>query len=122
MKCPNCNKDMETIVEQEWSQLDYDEAGYYISEYRCKNCNIQYDALRREYTLPGNLEPTEKQKRTLYFILNRLPRITDELPITRPQYFKFIGKYFDEAKLVKYHNDDFDDDDVWYGFDVPINM
>lgn len=74
MKCPNCNKDMKIIVEREYSQFDEDyEAGYYTSEYRCKNCNIQYDVLCREYTLPDNLEPTEKQKRTLYFILNRLP-------------------------------------------------
>ena len=52
------------------------------------------------WEIPEEFKPTEKQKRTVMFIINRI--FTDDIPLlTKKQYSEFIDKYFDEAKKVQ---------------------
>ena len=89
---------------------DYDFVYHYCSE--CKKCKIKYYPYKREWEIPEKYRPTEKQKRTVMFIVNRI--FTDDAPlITKRQYSKFIDRYFEEAKKVELSCEDntFDFDD-----------
>ena len=97
-KCPNCGKE---VILTEYFKSFYhweDECEYYYktSKGSCDACKISYDD--GNWIIPEELQPTEKQKRTVMFIRNRLNPPLDDLGITKQSYIKFIGKYFEQAK------------------------
>ena len=97
-KCPNCGKE---VILTEYFKSFYhweDECEYYYktSKGSCDACRISYDD--GNWIIPEELQPTEKQKRTVMFIRNRLNPPLDDLGITKQSYIKFIGKYFEQAK------------------------
>ena len=116
MKCPNCGKEMKDIYHNMVSlgdEPDYDSVYHYCSE--CKKCKIKYYPYKKEWEIPEKFKPTEKQKRTVMFIVNRI-FVDDDSLLTKKQYSEFIGKYFDEAKEIELREEwdkgiylDFDD-------------
>ena len=115
MKCPNCGKEMKDIYHNVVSlgdEPDYDSVYHYCSE--CKKCKIKYYPHKKEWEIPEEFKPTEKQKRTVMFIINRI--FTDDNPLlTKKQYSEFINRYFEDAKKVElsheYEDEPFDFDD-----------
>ena len=103
MKCPNCGKEMKDIYHNVVSlgdEPDYDSVYHYCSE--CKKCKIKYYPYKKEWEIPEEFKPTEKQKRTVMFIINRI--FTDDNPLlTKKQYSEFINRYFEDAKKLNYH-------------------
>lgn len=116
MKCPNCEKEMKDIYHTMVSladEPDYDSVYHYCSE--CKKCKIKYYPYKKEWEIPEKFKPTEKQKRTVMFISNKI-FVDDDSLLTKKQYSEFIGKYFDEAKEIELREEwdkgtllDFDD-------------
>lgn len=102
MKCPNCGKEMESLDRRFvgfGDEPDYDTYEHIGDE--CKKCHIKYNEHSRSWELPEELKPTEKQKRTIFFIRNRLD-VRDDDPVTKKQHCDFIEKYFDKAKNFDY--------------------
>lgn len=105
MNCPNCNKVMK---EKEYFALDfgYGMAGEEVYnrniEFKCSSCKIMYE--NDKWIIPDKLQPTEKQKKTLSFINNRLG--TDFEPITKHQCWNIINENLNKANNVK--------PSVWY--------
>lgn len=108
MKCPNCGKEM---VDKSYSKLEEfyhweDEEYYYKNNYYekfvCNDCNISFED--DKWHITNNLMPTEKQKKTILFINNRLRMDLEAL--TKHQCWLDIGKYFDEAKNTPLYSDE----------------
>lgn len=101
MICPNCGEEMKSVDRHYvgfGDEPDYDSYEHIGDE--CQKCRIKYDNHSRSWVLPDALKPTEKQKKTVLFIQNRLNIRADNL-VTKKQYREFISKYFDEAKSTK---------------------
>ena len=122
IKCPNCGKDIKLTDEYRecgwnWGE-DYQGLYYLVTKGKCKNCKIQY--YDGEWEIPKELQPTEKQYRTVKFIENRLSvRLNDDIGLKK-RYWKFISQYFEEAKKVEFDSDDYEDfgdygyDESWF--------
>ena len=118
MKCPNCGREM---VNKSYSKLEEfyhweDEEWYYRNNYYekfvCNNCKISFED--DKWHIPNNLLPTEKQKKTILFINNRLK--IDLEALTKHQCWLDIGKYFDKAKNTPlYSDEDWLDMQDYYG-------
>ena len=109
MNCPNCKKEMvdESYSKLEkfyhWEDEDYYYKENYYSKFICDDCQISFE--HNKWYVPDSLKPTEKQKRTISFINNRLRIDLDA--ITRHQCWLDINKYFDKAKNTpKYSYED----------------
>ena len=101
MLCINCKKEMKHKCETRRlldfsGTADDEELEYTYEEYRCSSCRIKY--VDYEWILPKKLQPSEKQKKTILFIKNRLS--IEETPITANQHWLFINKYFKKAQKV----------------------
>jgi len=97
MKCPNCDKEMEDKSHSFWSMGDWDSEtpSGWTEEHYCKSCKITFN--NGNWEIPKKFErPTEKQIRTVLFINSKLDRNCE--PLLKRQCWKFISKYFDEAK------------------------
>ena len=96
--CPNCGKPIKTTqyFKSFWHWEDECKYYYPTSKGECNDCHIKYDD--GGFTIPEELEPTEKQKKTVMFIRNRLNPPHGEEGMTKHTYWEFINKYFDEAK------------------------
>ena len=112
MKCCNCGNEMEVKLRPKVSWDDeYEEWDLYHGEYYdCPKCKITFDDAWgddpekvKQWYIPDEYLPSEKQKRTVIFIYNRLKlnRNEKEEGYTRYTYWKFINKYFEEAKKIK---------------------
>ena len=116
MKCPNCHKEMKETKKYE-DRWHHD--GFYPSEYAakimyysCKDCKIKRkidtDFNIDEWTLPKEMQPTEKQIAFAEKIINRLgldsykfweARQDGEILVTKHQYWKFIKE--NQDKYIK---------------------
>ena len=107
--CPNCGN---PITMTEYYKRFYhweDERHYYYlaTKGECTKCHIQRDD--GEWIIPEDLLPTEKQKKTVMFIRNRLNIPYGEEGITKHTYWEFINRYFDKAKTLHNEQGYFDD-------------
>lgn len=113
VKCPNCNENIEITTkftecmnDEHWGYYDRFDSG------TCKKCKIKY--INGKWEIPKELQPTEKQCKTVKFIENRLDvKLHDDIGLKK-RYWKFISQYFEEAKKVKlepYYDEDYYD---WY--------
>ena len=109
MKCPNCNKEMqktETFERRNYyiGDGDYLSAYMKVFHHKCADCCIEVskdeDCEKKEWTLPDNLKPTERQISYATAIANRLEKDISEL-VTRKQYSKFIGDNVEQFKQRK---------------------
>ena len=79
VKCPNCDKEMDNksyCKMEEFYHCGDKEIYYQKVEHKkfvCKSCKIIY--LDDEWKIPEKYNPTEKQKKTILFINNRLRNI-----------------------------------------------
>lgn len=107
--CPNCGKQIKTkrYFKSFWHWEDEREYYYPTSKGECKTCHIKYDG--GEFTIPNELKPTEKQKKTVMFIRNSLNIPYGEEGITKHTYWEFINRYFDKAKTLHNEQGYFDD-------------
>ncbi len=116
MKCPNCNREME--VSQSFAKrtyfdydCDYFEAYAKILHYKCPFCKIEYTEEdpggAKEWSLPENLKPTQKQIDYAKSIASRLKKDIRAL-VTRKDYSKFISQNVDEYKRKKKRDYDVD--------------
>lgn len=122
MKCINCNQDIKErysyVKTIDWDSFSYSDNTYErIVKATCKQCKIKYD--NGKWIIPKNLQPTDKQKKTVLFIENRL-NISFNGEELKTDYWKFISEYFNKAKEVKYYTpvDDPTYDDLGYYFDI----
>lgn len=99
MICPNCDREMED--KSYWyygiSDWDMDYPATHHEEYYCNSCKIRY--VHGKWEFPQHIQlATEKQIRTVHFINSKLG--TNCTPLLKRQCWRFISKYFDEAKEV----------------------
>lgn len=116
MICPECGHKMKHRYEYRGEYVFEDCSELYykkVEVFRCPQCKIKYDG---EYHIPKKLQPTEKQKRTVKFIENRLGRHVD-FPELRSYYSVFIFKWFDEAKQALPKQTYLSDEDMCSYFD-----
>lgn len=112
--CPNCGKKMNYEIgtgrhidfsgTAEDYQLEYSWEGY-----GCGECKIVYDGV--QWKVPDNMLPTEKQKKAILFINNRLDM--DLEAVTKHQCWVDIGKYFSEAKHTPIADNQYNEDDFY---------
>lgn len=107
--CPNCGKPIK--LENYFKPFYHweDERTYYYPTNKgmCNDCHIKYDD--GEWDIPEELLPTEKQKRTVAFIRNRLDIPNEDAGLTKQSYWEFINKYFEQAKKTEpphYYDED----------------
>ena len=107
MKCPNCDKEMDnkTYCKMEDFYHWEDRETYYQKveheKFVCRSCEIKY--LDGKWKIPEKYNPTEKQKKTILFINNRLGM--DIQPLTKHQCWLDISKYFEKAKSTPLYDD-----------------
>lgn len=108
MTCPNCEKKMTdksySKLEEfyHWEDEDYYYRNNYHEKFVCNDCKISFED--DKWNIPDNLMPTEKQKKTILFINNRLGMDLEAL--TKHQCWIDIGKYFEEAKKIPLYSDE----------------
>lgn len=116
MKCPNCGKQMkksESFAKRTYFDYDCDyfEAYAKLLHYKCLSCKIEYTEEdpggSKEWSLPENLKPTQKQIDYAKSIASRLNKDIRTL-VTRKDYSKFIGENVEEFKRKK--REDYDTD------------
>ena len=99
MRCPNCGKPMkrQRSVFKPFYHWE-DERVYYELENvaKCDKCDIVNS--EGHWIIPDNLQPTEKQERTVAFIEHRLNVFYDPEVKLRRNCSDFIAKYFEQAK------------------------
>ena len=118
MKCPNCHKEMietKRYVDR-WEPYDGFWTRDYVAKilyYSCKDCNIKRkidrDLRKDEWTLPKEMQPTEKQIAYAEKIIRRLELEDDddfwearddgEILVTKHQFWEFINK--NQNKYIK---------------------
>lgn len=99
MKCPNCGQKMESKTKLEPFYHWEDECEYWTphTTHTCSKCNITHKM--GKWNIPQDLLPTEKQKKTVKFICNRLSGLwIEDAGMTKHSHWEFINKYFEDAK------------------------
>lgn len=118
MNCPNCGKEMKLRKRYEDRTKPYE--GFWTEDYvakillyRCKDCKIKReidsDLGGDKWTLPKEMQPTEKQIAYAEKIIKQLgldsyelwlERKNGEILVTKQQYWKFINDHKDEMDKV----------------------
>ena len=104
-KCPYCKKPMKIThhkVSNFCDWFDYEGMDEYTEwdSYRCKDCKIEYDENKDEWTLPYQFQPTEKQIRFARWIAEFVNESTKDL-VTKQQYYSYIKRNKNEFERLK---------------------
>lgn len=129
MKCPNCDIEMKLKIEDSGPSMafwdrDEDEwdGSYIIETHKCKQCKIKYvldqepGCGREEWTIPVELEPSDKQIKTIFMIDNIFNSSNIEDIHTKKQAWKFINENLDDAIKQKEVNEE----QNWYIRDIVV--
>lgn len=111
---------------------EYKKWEFYNGEYYyCPKCKITFDDAwgddpeqENQWYIPYELRPSEKQKKTVLFIYNRIHLNSREHAegYTKGSYWKFINKYFNMAKKRQSTFYNFEEDDDEFINDVYDDM